>query len=557
MHPSPRCRAVSPCGRRRPGSPTFPSVRRPSPSRATPSRRCRVVDLVARLERGRPIRLDDIVDRPQRARTSTGCSSGAVVADAIVQLQANWMADYRNASGIVIEDGRYGPTDHDRGLEPGRSVDRPPGRARSGGVPRGARRLQPPRPGDRRWLSAARDRGPLRVSRRVRMDAARADPTDSTGTRVDRRPDVRQVSPPARSDPPRRPHMTATGYSPTSSSTPTGRRPISTTRASASSRSTSTPTAYEQSHIPGAVGWNWTSQLADGIRRDIAGREDFSALLSAVGHRPGHDDRPLRRQQQLVRRLGLLAAEAVRPPRRPDPQRRPQVLARQRPAADRSTCRAYPATGLPAARRPTSACARSATTSCRGSAMPDLALVDVRSPAEFNGEIIAPPGMTETAQRAGHIPGAASIPWAQTVREDGTFKSADELARAVRGQGRHARQGRHRLLPDRRALVATRGSSCTSCSATTASATTTARGPSGAAWSASRSRRPRPGRCSLVATDRFPAVVPPRSDPWGVRLPPAWRPTLTFSPTVTLTFPLTPTRRAGSAVGGGRPIIRR
>ena len=81
-----------------------------------------------------------------------------------------------------------------------------------------------------------------------------------------------------------------------------------------------------------------------------------------------------------------------------------------------------------------------------------LALVDVRSPAEFNGEIIAPPGMSETAQRAGHIPGAASIPWAQTVREDGTFKSAEELAIAVRGQGRHARQGRHRLLPDRRAL---------------------------------------------------------------------------------------------------------
>jgi 3-mercaptopyruvate sulfurtransferase SseA len=85
---------------------------------------------------------------------------------------------------------------------------------------------------------------------------------------------------------------------------------------------------------------------------------------------------------------------------------------------------------------------------------PELVLVDVRSPAEFNGEIIAPPGMSETAQRAGHIPGAASIPWAQTVKEDGTFKSADDLTRAVRGQGRHARQGRHRLLPDRRALLA-------------------------------------------------------------------------------------------------------
>jgi thiosulfate/3-mercaptopyruvate sulfurtransferase len=57
----------------------------------------------------------------------------------------------------------------------------------------------------------------------------------------------------------------------------------------------------------------------------------------------------------------------------------------------------------------------------------DLALVDVRSPAEFSGEVLAPPGMSESAQRGGHIPGAVSAPWAQVVNEDGTFKSADEL----------------------------------------------------------------------------------------------------------------------------------
>ena len=87
-----------------------------------------------------------------------------------------------------------------------------------------------------------------------------------------------------------------------------------------------------------------------------------------------------------------------------------------------------------------------------------LALVDVRSPAEFNGEVIAPAGMSETAQRAGHIPGAASIPWAQTVREDGTFKSREELS-----------------------VPATAGSCSKSCSATTGCATTTAPGPSTAA----------------------------------------------------------------------------
>ena len=66
---------------------------------------------------------------------------------------------------------------------------------------------------------------------------------------------------------------------------------------------------------------------------------------------------------------------------------------------------------------------------------PGLALVDVRSPAEYNGEIIAPPGMSETAQRAGRIPGAKSAPWAQTVNEDGTFKDADALAAHYAAKG--------------------------------------------------------------------------------------------------------------------------
>ncbi|MGH9726476.1 MAG: sulfurtransferase, partial [Candidatus Acidiferrales bacterium] len=62
-------------------------------------------------------------------------------------------------------------------------------------------------------------------------------------------------------------------------------------------------------------------------------------------------------------------------------------------------------------------------------------LVDVRSVDEFTGKIIAPPGMTETAQRGGHIPGAANIPWVQAANEDGTFKSADALAQLYQGKG--------------------------------------------------------------------------------------------------------------------------
>ena len=80
-------------------------------------------------------------------------------------------------------------------------------------------------------------------------------------------------------------------------------------------------------------------------------------------------------------------------------------------------------------------------------------LVDVRSPQEFSGELIAMAGYEqEGAQRGGHIPGAA-CPWAQAVREDGTFKSADELRELYGGKGIRRRPD-HRLLPHRRALGA-------------------------------------------------------------------------------------------------------
>ena len=192
-------------------------------------------------------------------------------------------------------------------------------------------------------------------------------------------------------------------------------------------------TAYEQSHIPGAVGWNWTSQLSDGIRRDIASREDFSALLSASGIGPdttiilygdnnnwfaawaywqlklyGHNDvRIINGGRKFWLDNGLPLSTDV-----------PQVSATsyQLPEVDNSL-RAFRDDILPRI----------------GDS--NLTLVDVRSPAEFNGEIIAPPGMSETAQRAGHIPGAASVPWAQTVREDGTFKAEDELRALYEAKG--------------------------------------------------------------------------------------------------------------------------
>ncbi len=192
-------------------------------------------------------------------------------------------------------------------------------------------------------------------------------------------------------------------------------------------------TAYSQGHLPGAVGWDWTSQLSDGVRRDLASRDDFSALLSNSGIGPdttvvlygdnnnwfaafaywqlklfGHDDvRILNggRKYWLDHGLPITTDE-------PSPTPTDYRL----PERD-DALRAYRDDILPRL----------------GDA--GLALVDVRSPAEYNGEIIAPPGMSETAQRAGRIPGAASIPWAQTVREDGTFKSSDELRSLYEAKG--------------------------------------------------------------------------------------------------------------------------
>src|SRR5205814_9826326 len=61
--------------------------------------------------------------------------------------------------------------------------------------------------------------------------------------------------------------------------------------------------------------------------------------------------------------------------------------------------------------------------------------VDVRSPDEFTGKILAPPGLPETCQRGGHIPGAKSIPWGKTCNDDGTFKSFDDLKAMYAAQG--------------------------------------------------------------------------------------------------------------------------
>jgi thiosulfate/3-mercaptopyruvate sulfurtransferase len=192
-------------------------------------------------------------------------------------------------------------------------------------------------------------------------------------------------------------------------------------------------TSYEQSHLPGAVAWNWTSQLSDGVRRDIATREDFSALLSESGIDPDttivlYGDNNNWFAAWAYWQLKLYGVVDVRIL---DGGRK-YWLDQGLPLT--TDVPSYDATGyeLP---EPDFALRAYRDDILPRLGDPGLALVDVRSPAEFNGEIIAPPNLPETAQRAGHIPGAASIPWAQTVREDGTFKSSDELAQLYESKG--------------------------------------------------------------------------------------------------------------------------
>ncbi|MBA3778665.1 MAG: sulfurtransferase [Chloroflexi bacterium] len=191
--------------------------------------------------------------------------------------------------------------------------------------------------------------------------------------------------------------------------------------------------AYDQSHIPGAVGWNWTSQLSDGIRRDIVSRDDLEKLLRASGIEKdthivlyGDNNNWFAAWAYWQLKLHGWDKLSILNGGRKYWLDQGLPLSTDTPAHDQTDVKvSEPSWDLRA---------------FRDDVLPKLgdqklALVDVRSPAEFSGEVIAPPGMTETAQRGGHIPGAKSIPWAQAVSEDGTFKSADELKQLYESKG--------------------------------------------------------------------------------------------------------------------------
>ena len=191
--------------------------------------------------------------------------------------------------------------------------------------------------------------------------------------------------------------------------------------------------AYEQGHVPGALGWNWTTELCDTLVRDIVPKAKLEQLLGASGITPDttivlYGDN---NNWFAAWAFWQLKVYGHRDVRIMDGGRK-KWLAENRDVE----------TGRPTI-APTTYNAKDPDLSIRAflpevqQAMgrPNVALVDVRSPAEFTGEILAPPGLPETCQRGGHIPGARSIPWGKACNDDGTFKSVEELRTLYGSQG--------------------------------------------------------------------------------------------------------------------------
>ena len=193
-------------------------------------------------------------------------------------------------------------------------------------------------------------------------------------------------------------------------------------------------TAYDQGHIPGAVAWNWQTQLQDNIKRDLIDQAALEKLLGESGISPDttillYGDNNNWFAAYAFWQLKYYGHQSVKLINGGRKKWLEEKRALTKDAA-KVAATSYRAKGIDPSVR-----AFREDVSSVVSGKKRAQLVDVRSVDEFTGKIIAPPGMTETAQRAGHIPGAANIPWAQAANEDGTFKSVDALAALYGGKG--------------------------------------------------------------------------------------------------------------------------
>jgi thiosulfate/3-mercaptopyruvate sulfurtransferase len=193
------------------------------------------------------------------------------------------------------------------------------------------------------------------------------------------------------------------------------------------------PTLYTEAHIPGAIGFDWRRDLQDPVRRDFLGPKEFGELFGSRGVSDEstivlYGDRNNWFAAYTYWYLRYYGHEKVLLLNGP----REKWIADGRPTTTQLPT--HPPATFTA--QPGDEAIRARREEVLGAIDSPTKLVDVRSPAEFAGEIISPQGYEqEGAQRAGHIPSAVSIPWAQAVREDGTFKSAEELRELYGGKG--------------------------------------------------------------------------------------------------------------------------
>ncbi|HZP34780.1 MAG TPA: sulfurtransferase [Candidatus Acidoferrales bacterium] len=192
--------------------------------------------------------------------------------------------------------------------------------------------------------------------------------------------------------------------------------------------------AYDQGHIQGAVGWNWQTQLQDNVRRDLISKQALEQLLGRSGI---SNDTTILLYGDNNNWFAAYALWQLKYYGHKDVRLinggRKKWIEEKRPLttdAPRITPTTYRATGPDESIR-----ARKEDVFAIIENRKPGHLVDVRSVDEFTGKIIAPPGMSETAQRAGHIPTAANVPWSQAANEDGTFKSADQLQQLYGSKG--------------------------------------------------------------------------------------------------------------------------
>ena len=191
--------------------------------------------------------------------------------------------------------------------------------------------------------------------------------------------------------------------------------------------------AYDQGHVPNAIAWNWTTELCDTLVRDIIPPAKFEALMAKSGIANDttvilYGDNNNWFAAWALWQMKVYGHQDVRIMNggRKKWLAEGRELGSQTPSLATATYRAGAADLSLRAFLPE---VQAAVKSGRA------ALVDVRSPAEFTGEILAPPGLPETCQRGGHIPGAKSIPWGKACNEDGTFKSPDDLKQLYGGAG--------------------------------------------------------------------------------------------------------------------------